>query len=123
MRTGTPPRSNWLRHWWKADWTWLNTTAAAAAMSATTLGELAPLTADLPPAPGSARAPVDLAAVGRAHAPARRWRDFLEPWRGFASLAVILGGIWLVTSIMAGNCCISGQGGHWGSCSSSRPTP
>lgn len=74
----------------------------AAAMSATTLGELAPLTADLPPAPGSARAPVDLAAVGRAHAPARRWRDFLEPWRGFASLAVILGGIWLVTSIMAG---------------------
>ena len=39
----------------------------AAAMSATTLGELAPLTADLPPAPGSARAPVDLAAVGRAH--------------------------------------------------------
>ena len=53
-------------------------------------------------APGSARAPVDLAAVGRAHAPARRWRDFLEPWRGFASLAVILGGIWLVTSIMAG---------------------
>lgn len=74
----------------------------SAAMRAKTVGELARLTEDLPPVPGSASAPVDLAEVGSAHAPAPTWRDRLEPWRGFAGISIILVGIWAVTSVMAG---------------------
>src|SRR5690606_41194073 len=39
----------------------------SAAMHAKNVGELARLTEDLPPVPGSANAPVDLAEVGSAH--------------------------------------------------------
>lgn len=74
----------------------------SAAMHAKTVGELARLTEDLPPVPGSANAPVDLAEVGSAHTPAPTWRDRLEPWRGFAGISIILVGIWAVTSVMAG---------------------
>ncbi|MEY9210898.1 DUF1707 domain-containing protein [Thermobifida halotolerans] len=74
----------------------------SAAMGAKTMGELARLTDDLPAAPGSADAPVDLAEVGAANTPVRGWRERLEPWRGFAGISIILIGVWAVSSVGAG---------------------
>ncbi|RCV50647.1 DUF1707 SHOCT-like domain-containing protein [Marinitenerispora sediminis] len=73
------------------------------AMHSKTMGELRPLTADLPePAPPPEDAGVDLAEVGRAADPDALRRSRSESWRGLAGLAVILVGIWGVTSVIAG---------------------
>lgn len=64
-----------------------------AAYAAKTLGDLEPLTADLPP---------DEAGY-RAGAEARpRSRSRLRPFREWASVAVILNAIWLITCLAAG---------------------
>ncbi|MDA2808891.1 DUF1707 SHOCT-like domain-containing protein [Nocardiopsis suaedae] len=77
-----------------------------AALSAVTLGDLDPLTADLPPAGTSAPAPrpegpIDLAAAGEANAPSV-WKEQAEAWRPWAGGAVIMVGIWGLTSVLAG---------------------
>ncbi|GAA0506771.1 hypothetical protein GCM10011581_41720 [Saccharopolyspora subtropica] len=65
------------------------------AYAATTFGELAPLTADLPePVP-----PKKPAEVVRRE---RDKRNLIKEWRDWAGTAVILSGIWLVTSIASG---------------------
>ncbi|WP_017624160.1 DUF1707 SHOCT-like domain-containing protein [Nocardiopsis chromatogenes] len=77
-----------------------------AALSAVTLGDLEPLTADLPPAGAPAPAPraegpVDLAVTGADSAPSL-WREQAEAWRSWAGGAVIMVGIWGLTSVLAG---------------------
>ncbi|WP_243742656.1 DUF1707 SHOCT-like domain-containing protein [Actinorugispora endophytica] len=74
----------------------------SSAMNAKTLGELEPLTADLPAPASAGSGPVDLAEVGAAGAPTRTWQDRLEPWRGLAGISIILIGIWTVTSVTSG---------------------
>ncbi|GAB3448930.1 hypothetical protein GCM10027570_22930 [Streptomonospora sediminis] len=71
------------------------------AMHAKTMGELWPLTRDLPePPPVPAEKPAEQPAHrGKRMSP--EWRDRLEPWRGLAAVSVILVGIWGVTSILA----------------------
>lgn len=64
-----------------------------AAMHARTRGDLAPLTADLP-APAPARRNND---IDRVSNPRR-----LDQWRDWLWVAIVLNGIWLVTSIASG---------------------
>ncbi|GAA3723518.1 DUF1707 SHOCT-like domain-containing protein [Salinactinospora qingdaonensis] len=78
------------------------------AMAAKTFADLAPLTKDLPVSLSETTTshdssePLDLAAVGEANTPQRRWHDHIDQWRGLGGLAVILVGIWVVTSVVAG---------------------
>ncbi|NYI98681.1 hypothetical protein HNR12_004958 [Streptomonospora nanhaiensis] len=82
------------------------------AMGAVTIGDLVPLTADLPapqdPAgtPASDDGPVDLAETGAKAARGRRrgkgGKGMVEEWRSWGGGAVIMTGIWLVTSIASG---------------------
>lgn len=74
------------------------------AMASVTLGDLSPLTRDLPaPPPEVLRPP---ARRPEAQAPetdrSREWHRRLEPWRGLAAVSVVLIGIWGVTSVIAG---------------------
>ncbi|KIH96541.1 hypothetical protein LP52_24350, partial [Streptomonospora alba] len=70
-----------------------------SAMGAKTVGELWPLTRDLPEPP----AVPEPAEQSRQHGThlTPEWRERLEPWRGLAAISVILIGIWGVTSIIA----------------------
>ncbi|MUL42952.1 DUF1707 domain-containing protein [Streptomonospora sp. PA3] len=68
-----------------------------SAMGAVTVGELAPLTADIPDPDAPADGPVDLADTGKRHAPPARRRS--DGWRTWAGAAVVMIGIWLFTSI------------------------
>lgn len=74
-------------------------------MSATTFGDLAPPTSDLPePAerPSSDGA-VDLAEVaGQTGGAVAPWREWFDEWRDWAGGAVIMIGIWTVTSVVSG---------------------
>jgi uncharacterized protein DUF1707 len=66
-----------------------------AAIRARTRGELAPLTADLPPPTPESRS-TELA-------PARkRKEEWFDQWRDWLWVATVLNGIWLVTSIASG---------------------
>ncbi|WP_433870650.1 DUF1707 SHOCT-like domain-containing protein [Saccharopolyspora sp. CA-218241] len=68
------------------------------AYAAVTLGELAPITSDLPaPAP---EPPAEPALDEQAKEVAKRKRD--KEWREWASVTVVLVGIWLFTSIASG---------------------
>ncbi|QBI55238.1 DUF1707 SHOCT-like domain-containing protein [Streptomonospora litoralis] len=69
----------------------------STAIQAKTMGELWPLTRDLPepPAVPETAEPADRRGQARAE-----WRERLEPWRGLAAISVILVGIWGVTSII-----------------------
>jgi hypothetical protein len=69
------------------------------AMRAKTMGDLAPLTGDLP-APPAVPVPPDPPQSRDDGAPPE-WHDRLEPWRGLMSVSVILVGIWGVTSVIA----------------------
>ena len=77
-----------------------------AALAATTIGDLVPITADLP-APGGAAGPaadsgpVDLAAHAPA-APASEWRKWFDEWRHWLGGSVIMIGIWGTTSFASG---------------------
>ncbi|MFD0774307.1 DUF1707 domain-containing protein [Streptomonospora algeriensis] len=70
-----------------------------AAMRAKTVGELGPLTRDLPEPPAVPEPADQPERRGRQVSP--EWRERLEPWRGLAAISVILIGIWGVTSIVA----------------------
>ncbi|WP_184080301.1 DUF1707 SHOCT-like domain-containing protein [Nocardiopsis mwathae] len=71
------------------------------AMHAVVLGELRALTADLPVPPEPAdESDGDLVAAGRAAL--SPWRDWVDEWRWWLGGAVIMTGIWGVTSIMGG---------------------
>src|SRR5699024_1287662 len=71
----------------------------SSAMQAKTMGELWPLTRDLPEPPA---VPEPAGAPGRRGKPASpEWRDRLDPWRGLAAISVILIVIWGVTSVIA----------------------
>ncbi|MFC4561144.1 DUF1707 domain-containing protein [Nocardiopsis mangrovi] len=71
-----------------------------AAMHSVVLGDLRILTADLPEPPPPAPVPdPSLAAVGRT-ALVSPWKDWVDEWRWWLGGAVIMTGIWGVTSIM-----------------------
>ncbi|GAA4909410.1 DUF1707 SHOCT-like domain-containing protein [Streptomonospora salina] len=69
------------------------------AIGATTVGELSPLTRDLPEPPAVPEPAEEAGGRGKRVSP--EWRERLEPWRGLASVSVVLIGIWGVTSIIA----------------------
>ncbi|WP_460862055.1 DUF1707 SHOCT-like domain-containing protein [Nocardiopsis coralliicola] len=81
-----------------------------AAMAAVHRADLAALTADLPEPPAAPADPVRTGAAdgdrhpaGAAIGPApSRWREWGEEWRWWLGGAVIMAGIWGVTSIMSG---------------------
>ncbi|WP_344102660.1 DUF1707 domain-containing protein [Nocardiopsis rhodophaea] len=71
------------------------------AMHAVVLGELRALTADLPLPPEPAEEPEgELAGAG--HSALSPWHDWVDEWRWWLGGAVIMTGIWGVTSIMGG---------------------
>ncbi len=76
-----------------------------AAMSAVHLGDLAALTADIPePAPAVpavGEEPESPAATALGPAPSA-WKEWTDEWRWWLGGAVIMTGIWGVTSIMGG---------------------
>ncbi|KIH96602.1 hypothetical protein LP52_23820 [Streptomonospora alba] len=73
-----------------------------SAMGARTVGELAPLTTDIP-APGSpGNGPVDLAHTGRENAPPS-WRERTGKWNTWMGGAGVMITVWLVSSIAAGD--------------------
>ncbi|GAA1781555.1 MULTISPECIES: DUF1707 domain-containing protein [Streptomonospora] len=67
------------------------------AIRAKTMGELWPLTRDLPEPPAVPEPAEPAVRNGRS----TEWHDRLEPWRGLAAISVILIGIWGVTSVIA----------------------
>jgi hypothetical protein len=70
------------------------------AYAAKTFGELAPLTADLGPAPSAAPSPAPAApaaAVDATEAP--NWR---ARWASWAGVSILLVGIWAITCIASG---------------------
>lgn len=72
-----------------------------SAMGARTVGELAPLTADIP-APGSpGYGPVDLARTGKDNAPPS-WRERTGKWNAWMGGAVVMIAVWLFSSIASG---------------------
>lgn len=104
-------------------------------MGAVTMADLVPLTTDLPSDPaGTADAqaaqegPVDLAETGKQKA--ARSRRPGEQWQGWAGVAVIMIGIWLISSITSGDIqffwpaiplgiwavVLLAGGGRWGGC-------
>ncbi|ASU86156.1 DUF1707 domain-containing protein [Nocardiopsis gilva YIM 90087] len=72
------------------------------AMSATVFGELEPLTADLPTSQQPDREPVDLAAVGAENYAPSPWREWFDEWRWWLGGAIIMTGIWGVSSLRDG---------------------
>jgi hypothetical protein len=73
------------------------------AMRAVVLGDLRSLTADLPPPPPPAVAdPPEsaLTAAGRGTL-VSPWKDWVDEWRWWLGGAVIMTGIWGVTSVMS----------------------
>ncbi|MDA8370518.1 MAG: DUF1707 domain-containing protein [Nocardiopsaceae bacterium] len=71
-----------------------------SAMRAKTMGELVPLTRDLPlPQPAAENQAVERIPA-EEKAAARKER--LEPWRGLAAFSAVLVGIWGITSVIAG---------------------
>ncbi|GAB3448922.1 hypothetical protein GCM10027570_22910 [Streptomonospora sediminis] len=79
-----------------------------SAMAAVTVGELAPLTTDLPADPSgpsvatapAANEPVDLGQTAKENAPTRPKQS--GKWSTWTGAAVIMIGIWLVTSVVSG---------------------
>lgn len=69
------------------------------AMQAATIGELEPLTGDLPGASGGQM--VDLAAQAELQ-PSSRWREAFDMWRSWLGGAVIMVGIWLAVGVAGG---------------------
>ncbi|GAB3448926.1 hypothetical protein GCM10027570_22920 [Streptomonospora sediminis] len=75
------------------------------AMSAVLLGQLQALTADLPEPPAPVErddSETEPAGANRA-ALASPWKDWVDEWRWWLGGAVIMSGIWGVTSIMGGD--------------------
>ncbi|MDA0566083.1 DUF1707 domain-containing protein [Streptomonospora sp. S1-112] len=73
------------------------------AMNAVLIGQLRALTADLPlPPPPAERDDFAPAAASRS-ALASPWKDWVDEWRWWLGGAVIMTGIWGVTSIMGGD--------------------
>lgn len=75
------------------------------AMSAVVVGQLRALTADLPePPPPAQRDESEPAALGSARsALVSPWKDWVDEWRWWLGGAVIMTGIWGVTSAMHGD--------------------
>ncbi|MFD0774305.1 DUF1707 domain-containing protein [Streptomonospora algeriensis] len=72
-----------------------------SAMGARTMGELAPLTTDIPDPDTPGDGPVDLARTGKENAPPS-WREHPDKWRAWMGGAVLMITIWLVSSIASG---------------------
>ncbi|PSL00652.1 uncharacterized protein DUF1707 [Murinocardiopsis flavida] len=71
----------------------------AATMRATTMGDLAALTADLPE-PAEPQQ-VDLAATADPPTRSEAWRRRIEPWRGPIGVSFLFIAIWAATSLLA----------------------
>lgn len=63
--------------------------------SSATRGELAQVTADLP-------APVDDDALAASEDGVAPWREYLDEWKEWIGVSILLTGIWGVTSIASG---------------------
>ncbi|WP_046471292.1 DUF1707 SHOCT-like domain-containing protein [Allosalinactinospora lopnorensis] len=74
------------------------------AMNAVVIGELRALIADLPEPPSPAeREEGELVGAAAQHsAIASPWKDWVDEWRWWLGGAIIMTGIWGVTSIMGG---------------------
>ncbi|MFC7330131.1 DUF1707 SHOCT-like domain-containing protein [Marinactinospora rubrisoli] len=68
-----------------------------AAMSARTVGQLRPLTADLPEQPPEAAVERSAGHAGSS------WREWFDEWRYWLGGAVVMIGIWAVTSLSEGS--------------------
>ncbi|GAA1781551.1 hypothetical protein GCM10009834_46540 [Streptomonospora arabica] len=75
------------------------------AMGAVVVGQLRALTADLPePPPPAERDDSEPVPVGSSRsALVSPWKDWVDEWRWWLGGAVIMSGIWGVTSIMGGD--------------------
>ncbi|QBI55236.1 DUF1707 SHOCT-like domain-containing protein [Streptomonospora litoralis] len=75
-----------------------------SAMGAVTVGDLAPLTDDLPDPAGRPRAngPVDLAQTGKENARRAARRRPAEQWRTWSGAAAVMTTIWLFSSVASG---------------------
>ncbi|TQN32265.1 uncharacterized protein DUF1707 [Haloactinospora alba] len=72
-----------------------------AAMNATVLGQLWKLSADLPEPPEPEESDRELATADQSGF-VSPWKDWIDEWRWWLGGAVIMTGIWGVTSIMGG---------------------
>ncbi|MDA8370517.1 MAG: DUF1707 domain-containing protein [Nocardiopsaceae bacterium] len=73
-----------------------------AAMHAVVVGDLWPLTADLPAPPAKRDGTEPTAPATNRSALVSPWKDWVDEWRWWLGGAVIMTGIWGVTSIMGG---------------------
>ncbi|MDA8370516.1 MAG: DUF1707 domain-containing protein [Nocardiopsaceae bacterium] len=73
-----------------------------SAMRAATIGELVPLTSDLPEPDRPQDGPVDLAEVADTDSSPSPWKKWFDEWRWWLGGAVIMIGIWGTTSIADG---------------------
>lgn len=75
----------------------------ALALDAVVMGDLTPLTADLPePAPPEPDVQELVAANARELVPSTTWREWIDEWRWWLGGAIIMTGVWGVTSIVGG---------------------
>ncbi|WP_285759447.1 DUF1707 SHOCT-like domain-containing protein [Nocardiopsis ansamitocini] len=76
------------------------------AMTAVFMGDLGPLTADLPrPAPPAPTGPTHRALVDAGHREPvlnSAWKNWVDEWRWWLGAAIIMGTIWGVTSVVGG---------------------
>lgn len=71
-------------------------------MGAVVMGDLAPITADLPePVLAVVGESAEDGASGETSALVSPWKDWVDEWRWWLGGAIIMTGIWGVTSIMA----------------------
>ncbi|TDQ48259.1 DUF1707 SHOCT-like domain-containing protein [Actinorugispora endophytica] len=74
------------------------------AMRAVVMGDLVLLTADLPQPPPPEPDPPELVpSEARELVPSSTWQDWIDEWRWWLGGAIIMTGIWGVTSVIGGD--------------------